>query len=1199
MISLENTKTVYDLVKNTGKEYGSKVYMRYEENDVIYEKTYKEFTTDCIAVAAWTEEKNKNEGHKVHTALLGRCSYDYLAVLLGTVSAGSVAVPLDVQLSKEGLCDCIERSDIDIVFYDWEFNSQIEVIKEKCKNVKEFICLQKRKHIECADDIIEKYRHNDFISDVKPEDCAIIIFTSGTTGRGKGVMLSHGNLIDNTFCSTEKECQDNEVFLNVLPITHIFCINGDVLLVMRYGSTLCLSGDVSKLMYYINLFKPSVIRLVPMMAKVLYNRIAMTAHEKGITLKEAKEEVLGSRLHKLVSGGGYLAEVVAKNFLNIGITIGQGYGMSECSPKISVPDYERPEKVSSVGRVVDRCQVRVVDGELQVKSPSVMMGYYKEPDKTKEAITEDGWLRTGDLGYVDEENFIYLTGRKKNLIILSNGENVSPEGIENEFDGESLISDILVYGMDEIIAAEVYPNYKYAEVHKIDDIEGEIQNIINKHNKELPSYKRIAKCTVRNIPFEKTASKKIIRQKYFDKKKEEESKAGNVLKPQNEAQEKIYNSIAGILGHKLFGIDSDIYNCGMDSLGSVLLIEELHKYFEKTLTFNDLLENTTVLKLEEFFNSEKEESKIDLSVREVYPLTAMQKYFAYVIKGNTTGNLPFTFKIDNGIDLERLKKAIEDTIDAHPGLKGIIKKDGFMYKLYRDDSRKIDIPIIKLTEEEWEQRKKEILVPFEYTAEDNLFHIYIFQTESSKYLFFDVAHLMGDGMTMNVLLEDMNKFYCGQPVKKESYTFYEYILEEEERDKNGIRGKNIEYYDNLMKNLKMKRSILNKKEKQDYSDGTNAAIRKRFDRLTRRNIIYFCKENSISENVFFLTAFNYCISLFSDEKDVFSTSIHSGRTDNRWTRIAGPLFLTYYFRYNVVPHERVVDLLKKSGKQIMNTMRCNISTPREGEMFFQFQGDILNIDEIGDAKAERVRLQLDSLPFHMQVMWDKDGYYTELRYWKNRFDIESLEIFLTCYEYILEAMLDERSVRRLKKHLPESVYPKHFYVKAGEINEEAGYEMLSMDKDEKLKVYILDERYNKKPYGAWGPLYVMDNKLDYYEDEIENPYGPGTLYKTKIIARILPDGCVNFLENSGRNVLTDGANGRVYYDLRQLENALNEYEGVTWCEAYLHYDNKINEMSLAVNIKGNEMINVEELKEFIESKCGKRLVPVTVNYLGK
>ena len=128
MISLENTKTVYDLVKNTGKEYGSKVYMRYEENDVIYEKTYKEFTTDCIAVAAWTEEKNKNEGHKVHTALLGRCSYDYLAVLLGTVSAGSVAVPLDVQLSKEGLCDCIERSDIDIVFYDWEFNSQIEVI---------------------------------------------------------------------------------------------------------------------------------------------------------------------------------------------------------------------------------------------------------------------------------------------------------------------------------------------------------------------------------------------------------------------------------------------------------------------------------------------------------------------------------------------------------------------------------------------------------------------------------------------------------------------------------------------------------------------------------------------------------------------------------------------------------------------------------------------------------------------------------------------------------------------------------------------------------------------------------------------------------------------------------------------------------------------------------------------------------------
>ena len=192
MVILENTKTVYDLVQNAGKEYKDKVFLRYEENDVIYEKSYAEFAKDCNAVSAWIEEKSQAYGHKVHAAILGRSSYFYLTALLGTVSAGS----------KEGLVDNIERSDADIIFYDWEFNSQIEVIKEKCKNVKHYICLQNRQHIECAETILKQYENNNFISDAKPEDCAVIIFTSGTTGRGKGVMLSNGNLIDNTFCNT-------------------------------------------------------------------------------------------------------------------------------------------------------------------------------------------------------------------------------------------------------------------------------------------------------------------------------------------------------------------------------------------------------------------------------------------------------------------------------------------------------------------------------------------------------------------------------------------------------------------------------------------------------------------------------------------------------------------------------------------------------------------------------------------------------------------------------------------------------------------------------------------------------------------------------------------------------------------------------------------------------------------------------------
>lgn len=620
-----------------------------------------------------------------------------------------------------------------------------------------------------------------------------------------------------------------------------------------------------------------------------------------------------------------------------------------------------------------------------------------------------------------------------------------------------------------------------------------------------------------------------------------------------------------------------------------------NNYFALRNNFR-LLEQNTILKIEAFLYEKKNEETIDYSIRETYPLTNMQKYFGYIIRGNTTGNLPFVYRLDDSVDMPKLKKAIEETIDAHPGLKGIIKPDEGMLKLFRDDSRHIDIPVISLTEKEWEETVQSLLVPFAYTAEDNLFHISLYQTENNKYMFFDVAHIMGDGVSMNILFEDINKRYQGEEIEKEDYSFYEYILEEESKEETGVRAQSIEYFDKLMDGIRLQRSIFNKKEILDYSRGVYGVIRKRFDDIVRKKVLYFSKQNGISENVIFLTAFNYCISLFSDEEDIFSNSIHSGRTDSRWRRLVGPLFLTYYCRYTREPHERVVDLLKKTGRQIMDTMRCSISAPREGEMFFQYQGDIVANSEMAGARAEKIHLQLDSLPFHMQVMTDDDGYYTELRYWENRMDRSVLDIFLTCYEQIIIAMLDERSVRRLKKHLPETVYPRHFAVKAGQLNAEAGHPLLpGISDDEEVKLYVLDEGYNKKPYGAWGPLYIMNHKPESYEETVENSYSPGTLYRTDCMARILPDGSIDFLENSGRIVLTEGVRGRIYYDLALLERTLCDYDGIESAEAYLRYDQTKNEMSLYADVKSAAKLQLEDINTYLKDTCGEMLVPKEIH----
>lgn len=1209
MITPENTKTLYELAQNAGKDFANNVYIKYEREEELFERTYTDLANDTKSLAVWANEINKECGHKIHAALLGKCSYRFIVAMIGITGAGGVAIPTDVQLSNEALVDRMNEADIDVLFFDWDLHPKLDLIRKNCPNIKHYICLQNLHRDMIGNslttrDLILNYRGKDFTSTTVEEDLALIIYTSGTTGKGKGVMLTHKNLISNMFSSDEPENLQGERCLNVLPIHHVFCISGDILLAARYGDTLCLCNDIAKVVDAIKMFRPSTIRMVPMMIKMIVNRVIIyqSSHPE-LTLEEAKNKLYGEQLVRLVSGGGYLAGDLARKVFSMGMMTGQGYGMSECSPKISAPDYGNLDKLESVGHVVKGCEVKVVDGELQVKSDSVMKGYYKEPELTKEALTDDGWLRTGDLGYVDDEGFIYLTGRKKNLIILSNGENVAPEMIEKAFDGDTLITDIIAYGEGEVIVAEVYPNYEYAQVNKIENIEEAVNQIVSKVNEGLATYAKISKVTIRKQPFPKNSSKKIIREKFFAEKKAAADRLESMRKPETERQKVLFDIVEKIIGHNSFGIDSNLYECGLDSLGSIMLIEEVHNRLEQTITLNDLLECNSIIGFEKLMDeAEAELAKIDFSVREQYPLTKMQLYFGYVIQGNTTGNLPFAFKLDKSIDLDKLKQAILDVMDAHPGMKGAIKPGDTKYlTLFRRDNFVMDIPIIKGTDEECLAGIKGDLVPFSYAGNDDLCHIKLYESDTAKYMFLDVSHIMGDGVSMNIIMEDINKRYNGEEIEKEKYTFFEYALEENHREQLGIRPKDLKHIGEMMKGVKLQRSILTLPNGGEYSSAKYAAIRKRLDKVIKKKILYFCKRHGVTENVMFLTAFNYCISVFSDEKDVFSNSIHSGRTDSRWSRLVGPLFLTYYNRYTQTAHESVDALLKKNGDQIMDAMKCFTSAPRQSEMFFQYQGDIMEVPSIGGMPTERVPQQLDSLPFHMQVMADKDGYYTELRYWENRFDKELLEIFLDSFECVLNAMLEEDSVRKLRNYIPEKYAPKHFYVTVGKLNKAAGGNILpEFDDSKQVKIYILDEYYNKKPYGAWGKLYIQDYQPIFSQKVVENPYKNGVyIYETNRVARILPDGSVDFLSNSGRTVATDGVAGRKFFELSLLENTLLAYPGITYAEAYLKYDDEINEMSLCVDLQIVHIptitVNEKVVTDYVKEYLGDLLVPKFIN----
>lgn len=548
----ERLTDIRQLVMRASTLYSEKIAFREIAKDSsILEYSYSQLEQDRIALGTKLLDLGL-DGY--HIALLSESSYAWVLCYLTVISGVGVLVPLDKELLKDEIAMLLRKSDADVIICSETYLPEVNSILSQCPNIKIVIVMNPSKPHTASYDIQtlmtqgRKLRlQGDCTYLEKPIDAekmCEILFTSGTTGPNKGVMLSHKNFIADLY-GFMQYIKVTPVSFSVLPIHHSFESTCHILGILYSGCTLCFNDSLKHLMKNIALFKPGMSLMVPLFLEVMYKQIWQEAKkgnlEKHLKYGIAVSNILrklgidkrrlffkpildkfGGNLEQIICGGAPLRTELIKKFDEIGINIINGYGITECAPVIST-NASAWKKKGTVGRVLPGCKVRIANpdangnGEIQISGDIVMLGYYKDEKNTKAVFTDDGYFMTGDLGHMDKSHFLYLTGRKKNLIILPNGKNVSPEELEEVISAIPYIKEVMVYAKmssdnKEIISADVFLDSQYLLMNPIDNIQQKLDQDIRRINNMLPVYKRIGDARIMEREFEKTTTKKIKRQ---------------------------------------------------------------------------------------------------------------------------------------------------------------------------------------------------------------------------------------------------------------------------------------------------------------------------------------------------------------------------------------------------------------------------------------------------------------------------------------------------------------------------------------------------------------------------------------------------------------------------------------------------------------------------------------------------------------
>lgn len=515
-----------------GAQHGAdkKQYMFENFDGEVETKTFRQVHHDVHGFGQMLYTRGLR-GKKV--AILSENSYYWIAVYYAIITGKMTAIPLDPKLHDDDLTELMARSACDAIVYSKAYANAIArmqadetVALTQYIPIEDFYALVQQGHDALASGA------EDYLADeVLPDDLAFIVYTSGTTGKSKGVMLSQNNVASDATAAVRVMTGGHAI--GFLPLHHTFSWVGALFtgcLLTNWGYICTSVKDIQK---DLKVYKPQNFSAVPLVVETIYDRILKGAQkagqekklQKGLRLSRMLMKLgidvrrklfrqiidnLGGNLEMIVCGGAYMDEKYERGMYDLGIRIINGYGITECSPAVTcnrLDDF----RFGSVGLPLPCCEVTIHEpdadgvGEIYVRGENVMLGYYDDPEATAEAFDGE-WFKTGDYGYMDKDGFLYFRGRKKNLIILSNGKNVSPEELEDKLSTIPYVKESLVYEEDKRITAECF-----LDTENVPDAADRLRGDVDEINNRLPSYKRITRVKTRDTEFPKTTSMKIIR----------------------------------------------------------------------------------------------------------------------------------------------------------------------------------------------------------------------------------------------------------------------------------------------------------------------------------------------------------------------------------------------------------------------------------------------------------------------------------------------------------------------------------------------------------------------------------------------------------------------------------------------------------------------------------------------------------------